>query len=384
MNDISVPSLGEVRGTPRGRTLLDMSTGLEQGGIRGANGAWWGVLSPPRMGTTTLEAYAEAVACRERILDEAGIRRRVDVVVGDVDGAWQKLREHAVRFGTPLLEGDFEKSNRITDWDQRILNDAAIQDAWRVAYPRALVRACSIDPDEEAGRSAAAHLEQQPSLLWNAFVPLHMRRPGLTEELRAHARRVSSLPPSAPRPTPVPSSAPADVTVFPGDKLPNLSDFARLQSAIQATDFMSALYREGLDPIAYARLSDRWAKRLAADPALRAEYATVLRRESAMATVRETVPIPHPDSLVFPGQPLARVSDFARISRAAKRGDFRKALARAGIDRDKFATLCARFNDKMKADAALARRNTHQLDHARGVKHTDAVAPSATVTDAGA
>ena len=365
MDNFVVHSLGEMRGGADGRTFLRMSTGLEQGGIRAANGGWWGVLSPPRIGTMTLEAYAEAVAVRERIFDEAGIRRRVDVVVGDLGEAWKKLREHAARFGTPVREGDIERTNRISDWDQLILNDAATQDAWRAAYPRAVVRACSIDPEDDAGRSAAAHLEQQPSLLWNAFVPLHMRRPGLTSEIREHARRISSLPPSAPRPTPPPSSVPVDVTVFPGDKLPNLSDFARLQCAIQASDFMTALYREGLDPVAYARLSDRWAKRLAADPALRAEYASVLRREAAMSAVRETVPIPHGDSLVFPGQPLPKVSDFARISRAAKRGDFKKALERAGIDRDTFATLCARFNDKMKQDPALERLFTQLLDDPR-------------------
>jgi hypothetical protein len=330
-----------------------MSTGLDQGGIRRADGAWWGVLSPPRMGTTTLEDYAEAMALRESILDAAGVRRRVDVVTGDLGTAWSRLREHALRFGTPFREGDIERTNRIEDWDRLILSDAATQDAWRRAFPRALVRVCALDPDDAAGRSAAAHLEQQPSLLWNAFVPLHMRRPGLTLEIRELARRASSAPPAPSTHAPPSSCAPRDVTVFPGDKLPNLSDFARLECAIQASGFMTALYKERIDPIAYARLSDRWAKRLAEDPALRAEYAAALRRESALSAVRVTAPLPFPDTIVFPGQRLARVSDFARISRAAERGEFKHALERVGVDRDTFANLCARFNEKMKREPNL-------------------------------
>jgi hypothetical protein len=346
-----------------------MTTGLELGGIRGANGAWWGVLSPPRIGGLTVEGYAEAIALRERILDEAGIKRRVDVVEGDLPSAWKQLREHAARFGTPFHEGDLERTNRFADWDRLILSDATIQDAWHVAYPRALVRACSIDPDEQHGQRAASHLEQQPSLLWNAFVPLHMRRPGVTTEIREYARRASVAPE---RPTPPPSSAPADVTVFPGDKLPNLSDFARLQCAIQAGDFMSALYREGLDPIAYARLSDRWAKRLGTDPALRAEYAGMLRREASLNDLRVTEKIPYPDALVFPGQKLARVSDFARIARAAKRDEFKKALERAGVYKDTFANLCARFNARMQDDPALEELFKRLLDDPRVDEDQDA------------
>jgi hypothetical protein len=156
-----------------------------------------------------------------------------------------------------------------------------------------------------------------------------------------------------------------DVLVFPGEKHANLSDFARLQCAIQAGDFMNALYIEGLDPVSYARLSDRWAKRFASDPALRAEYASALRRETELIGTRVTAPIPYPDTIVFPGQKLARVSDFARISRAAQRDEFKEALERAGVDRDTFANLCARFNEKMKNEPALEELFKRLLGDAR-------------------
>jgi hypothetical protein len=59
------------------------------------------------------------------------------------------------------------------------------------------------------------------------------------------------------------------------------------------------------------------------------------------------------DRVVFPGEKLARVSDFARISRAARRGQFKEALARAHLSAEQFADLCERFNGRMQTDRAL-------------------------------
>jgi hypothetical protein len=181
-------------------------------------------------------------------------------------------------------------------------------------------------------------------------VPLALRRPAVTGELRAFAL----TSPSAAPPAPLPPARGVDASVFPGELLPNLSDFARLQHALSRGDFMGTLYKEGLEPMEFARLADRWSKRLAGDAALRAEYAELLKRVGEVAAVVHTAPLPPQDTLVFPGQKLARVSDFARISRAAKRGEFKAALAQAGVDADTFANACARFNARMQADAVIA------------------------------
>ena len=338
------------------------AAGLESGGIQGAGGAWWGVLSPPRMGGLTLEEYASAIAARELVLDECGVRTQGGSIVGDVDRAWAGLREHALRHRVPFVRGKLEKTNRVPDWDRMIVNDAQTQESWKSIYPSALLRVCGLEPSDDVGRSVSAHFEKQPSLLWNAFTSFAVRRPSVTGELRAHALRNPTPPPPAPVP---PSSDPPDVAVFPGERLPNLSDFARLQCAVQSGDFMGALFKEGIDPVSFARISDRWAKRLAGDPMLRAEYAVMLRRHADLASVTTTERLPPADTLVFPGQKLARVSDFARISRAAKRGEFKLALERAGVAPDTFANLCARFNARMQADKVIEAQFKRLLDDPR-------------------
>ncbi len=334
-------------------------TGLDEGGIRAVGGERWGGGSV-RGDRVPFEEYAAALAARELILDETGIRAAGGSVTGDVERAWAMLAEHAARFGVVMTPGDFQRTNRVLEWDDLIMSDARVQEGWSRAYPTALARVAGLPVDQEAGASAVRHLQKQPSLLWNAFVPLALRRPAITGELRAFALKTPTL---APR-TPAPARG-EDVSVFPGERLSNLSDFARLQHRLQSGDFMGTLYKEGLDPVEFARISDRWAKRLAGDQALRAEYAIVLKRTGDVAAVKHTEPLPPQDTIVFPGHKLARVSDFARISRAAKRGDFKAALERAGVDADTFANLCARFNARMQVDAVVAAQFKRLLLDAR-------------------
>jgi hypothetical protein len=294
-------------------------------------------------------------------LDETGIRVIGQTITGDVARAWLLLAEHATRFGVELVEGNLERTNRIFAWDELIVGDPHTQERWRLTYPLALAWASGLPMEHEIGALAAKHLEKQPSLLWNAFVPLAIRRPAVTGELRAFALRS----PSAAPPAPLPPPRGDDASVFPGERLPNLSDFARLQIALQEGDFMGTLFKEGLDPVAFARISDRWAKRLAGDAALRSEYGKLLKRATELASAVRTVPLPPQDTLVFPGQKLARVSDFARISRAARRGEFKAALAQAGVDSDTFATACARFNARMQDDPVVAAQFKRLLDDPR-------------------
>ena len=334
-------------------------TGLDGGGIRKAGGGWWGAGPAPE--PMPLDEYAAAIAARELIFDETGIRALGGAITGDVERAWSLLAEHATRFGLTVVAGDLERTNRIFAWDDLIVGDVKTQEVWRQTYPHALARASGLPMDQDVGAAAAKHLEKQPSLLWNAFVPLALRRPAVTGELRAFALRS----PSAAPPAPLPPARGNDASVFPGERLPNLSDFARLQVALQQGDFMGTLFKEGLDPVAFARISDRWAKRLAGDAALRNEYAALLKRTGEIASAVSTVPLPPQDTLVFPGQKLARVSDFARISRAAKRGEFKAALAQAGVDADTFANACARFNARMHSDPVVAAQFQRLLEDPR-------------------
>src|SRR5262249_22501772 len=149
------------------------------------------------------------------------------------------------------------------------------------------------------------------------------------------------------------STIPAKGTVSAKGELSSLADYARVQCAVEGSDFSAALYKEGLDPIGYARLCERWAQKIAHEPRLRAEYEGLLDRFRGLATRRTTEPLPMVDTIIFPGDKLARVSDFARISRAARQGRFREALQHAGIDHDTFAIVCTRFNRRMDEDKAI-------------------------------
>jgi hypothetical protein len=208
------------------------------------------------------------------------------------------------------------------------------------------VRACGLDAESAAGRVAIARIAKQASLLVNAMVPLAIRRAGLTDEIRAQAKRA--------RPSGT-NRAPAM----------NLTDYARVQSAVEAGDFCGALFREGLDPIAYARIREHWTARLEQDADLRADYARVTARLRELAVKRTTDRLPLTDPIVLPGEKLARVSDFARISRAAKQGRFKEALDRAGVDHATFAALCARFNERMEQDKTIEAQFKRMLQDAR-------------------
>lgn len=161
----------------------------------------------------------------------------------------------------------------------------------------------------------------------------------------------------------------------------SLGDFARLQRAIAGGNVLETLYRAGLDPMSFARIAEHWSGRIAEDAAVRAEYAALLEgkdtraRADAAPVPALRLPLAEPstttrmstldDAEVFPGERLARASDFARIARAAKRGAFKAAIARAGLDPDAFAVAAERFNARVRVDRALADRFARLLDDPR-------------------
>lgn len=67
---------------------------------------------------------------------------------------------------------------------------------------------------------------------------------------------------------PAGGGADADREVFPGTRLPRVSDYAALMKGIQRGDFQGALARAGLDAGSYAQLAGQWSTKLQQDPAL--------------------------------------------------------------------------------------------------------------------
>src|SRR5262249_29451848 len=82
-------------------------------------------------------------------------------------------------------------------------------------------------------------------------------------------KELHSAPVRVPAPTPVSDD---DVLVFPGSKIPRLSDYVHVMKAMRGADPLGALAKLGIDMASYAQLTTQWGQRLAADPVLSARF----------------------------------------------------------------------------------------------------------------
>ncbi|MCA9610582.1 MAG: hypothetical protein KC619_33530, partial [Myxococcales bacterium] len=63
-----------------------------------------------------------------------------------------------------------------------------------------------------------------------------------------------------------------------------------------------------------------------------------------------------PDPEVFPGEPVARLSDYVQILRDMQRGDMNGALARYGLDMTGYTRVATAWGAKMAADPLLTEK----------------------------
>ncbi len=59
------------------------------------------------------------------------------------------------------------------------------------------------------------------------------------------------------------------------------------------------------------------------------------------------------DPVVFPGQPLARLSDWVRLMKGMQGGDMQRALSRAGLDMMSYGAVAQAWGTKLASDATL-------------------------------
>lgn len=71
------------------------------------------------------------------------------------------------------------------------------------------------------------------------------------------------------------------------------------------------------------------------------------------------------DPVVFPGEKLARVSDFVRVELAMRTEDLADVLDREEIDEDRFEALQLKWAQLLRKDRWLAEKHRALLDHAR-------------------
>ena len=71
-------------------------------------------------------------------------------------------------------------------------------------------------------------------------------------------------------------SADADPEVFPGSKLPRLSDYVAVMKGMQSGDMYGALAKYGLDMTSYGQLAMQWGQKLASDPTLSTQFSRLM------------------------------------------------------------------------------------------------------------
>ncbi|MCB9598574.1 MAG: hypothetical protein H6719_38015, partial [Sandaracinaceae bacterium] len=63
-----------------------------------------------------------------------------------------------------------------------------------------------------------------------------------------------------------------------------------------------------------------------------------------------------PDPVVFPGERVAKLSDYVSILRDMQKGDMNGALARFGLDMASYTTVATAWGAKMAADPVLTEK----------------------------
>jgi hypothetical protein len=226
------------------------------------------------LGGVTLAQYAEVLAKRERLLDDGNIEKGLFGVKGDKDWVLSMLEGSCERHRLPHVQGDLERTARSVEWDNAIRTNPAVQAAWRDVYAAALVsmnNLATMGPAfEEHRRRYAANDE----VLFNPFLPVAKRKRGIStagkNEFAAglvQAYHAQTAPGGDGDPDPV---------LFPGERLSKMSDFVRIQKAMQRGDFPGILAREGIDMAYYGQMSIRWAQVVQSDPSLAMRYSRAL------------------------------------------------------------------------------------------------------------
>ncbi len=232
----------------------------------------------------TLDAYAVALYDRERIFDMWKVSVKKGwfggaKIEGDLDGAWGFLESHASKYGLPLIRGDFDRTNRSPAWEQAI---ARAPNA-RAVFRRAYATTCAQNARGGIGGGNPAQFEHDEELMSNPFVPLAQRKPGLIERLEnQHTARLLNALEQVQQQAQQRTTDP-DPVIFPGQRLPRLSDLVRIQRAAQTGDLFGELTRSGVDPATYAHIMTQWAQIAGNDPQLQIKYANMLAGGTATA-----------------------------------------------------------------------------------------------------
>jgi hypothetical protein len=232
-----------------------------------------------RFGGVSLEDYAEVLAKRERLYDEGKIAKGWFGIKGDKAYVLDTLMLTCQRTHVPFHEGDLERSGRSPEWDAKIASDPAVRAAFRDVYAAALVFMNNLPTLGPEYQQHHARFAQNDEIIFNPFLPIAKRKQGISTaaKVAGEQKLIASVRGELARP---PGSGGPDPVIFPGEKLSKISDFVRIQRAMQNGDFPGILTREGIDPGYYGQMSIRLVQAIQSDTNLQAQYTLQLQRSA--------------------------------------------------------------------------------------------------------
>ena len=215
----------------------------------------------------TLDQYAEVHIQRDEIIMKHGysVGTAIAGALGG-GGALPELKALAKRYN--LRDNmDLKYICRVKMWDDLVLNTGGpMSQKWMESQARARMRLQGIDPNSAEGK---AQME------WHARAAPQQAGPGAAPVMsgavleQEKARQAAAAQQAA-------GDGDPDPTVFPGQKLPKLSDYVKLMKGMQTGDMNGALKKAGLDMGSYMQVAQQWGMKLATDPVLTQKFGKMM------------------------------------------------------------------------------------------------------------
>ncbi len=134
------------------------------------------------------------------------------------------------------------------------------------------------------------------------------------------------------------------------------------QEALNATPELHERFLEMKRSIELEALGVSKEEKAALDQITSGNMDMHLRMAQAQQAQREVSGDDEPDPLVFPGQSVAKLSDYVGILKGMQRGDMMGALARYGLDMMSYSTIASAWGAKLAADPALTEKFTRMMN----------------------
>ena len=135
---------------------------------------------------------------------------------------------------------------------------------------------------------------------------------------------------------------------------------AEWQEALQASPALMAEFLDAKQRIELERMGVSRGEKDALDE-IRAGQMDMHERMAQAQSAQREANDGDPDPVVFPGQPVSKLSDYVRILKGMQTGNMQGALAPYGLDMMSYGPLAQAWSAKMAADAVLTEKFSRMM-----------------------